>query len=278
MANVPANIKARIERKLLDCIKVAETHYRQTFKYPTVSYNLRGRTAGVAKCNRWEVDFNSVLLMENVDDFIERTVPHEMAHLVDYKLHPENFKSTVTRTRSGRIRRTKRDIHGMTWKCIMMLFGASTDRCHTYDTTNAQVKKKTSAKHVWKCSCGVEMKLGPVRHNRMMSGNARYWMRGCASHTYTYIGIVGRVASKETTVERLLPPMFIGGILPPMPKAVDANAPAPKATGQSKLDQCRAAFDSTKSRANNIQQFIALGCTPAGAATYYAKLKKELGL
>lgn len=42
---------------------------------------------------------------------------------------------------------------------------------------------------------------------------------------------------------------------------------------QSKLDVCRRLFDSSKRRKDNIKMFIDhADCTPAGAATYYAKI------
>lgn len=50
-----------------------------------------------------------------------------------------------------------------------------------------------------------------------------------------------------------------------------------RSSGRSKLDICRQVFDAQASRKDNIQLMIEhAGCTSAGAATYYAKLKREI--
>lgn len=270
--NVPKEVRDKVEAKLRKCIKLAEDHYGQKFTFPTIEYKLRGRTGGTANSRDWKVNFNSVLLMENGDKFINRTVPHELAHLVDYQLHPENFFS-------GRGR--KQTIHGWTWKSIMRLFGAPTTRCHTYDTTNSKVRTRRITKHIWVCGCGeVEIKLGPKRHKNQLNSPSGYgyYKRGhpiskCGE--YTYRGVEGAAPK-------------------PLLRAADAKAkakpkrPAPRHNSpnkSSKLDMCRVLYFSIRhsaaaecSRKDIIRVFVdEAGCTPAGAATYYAKLKKELG-
>lgn len=258
--HVTANVKAQVVAKLKSSIAKCEAHYGRTFKMPTILYTKRGTTAGTANYRKYEVNFNPVLLMENLEDFIARTVPHEMAHLVDHALHPQNFESSFTITQSGRYKRTKRDVHGATFKAIMHVMGADGSRCHSYDTSNARVKQKTL--HEWVCNdCGATMTLGPKRNKKMMQAGVRgaYRPRGAGcqwTHTYRYVGI-----------ER------------PEPVALAANAPArtepPKSKNVSKLDKCRELYNRTESRQWNINQFIAgAGCTTAGAATYYAKIKK----
>ena len=262
---VPENIKQRVEAKLRASIKIAESHYNQTFRYPRILYTKRGTTAGTADTRAWEVNFNATLLMENVEDFIARTVPHEMAHLIDSQLNPQNFEGGFQMTRNGRLKRAKRSVHGYTWKAIMLVLGAPTSRCHSYDTANARVKKGRGAKQVWVCrTCGVEMKLGPQRHARMQSGRARYWMRGCGHHAgYDYRGLEG---AHPTIV--------------PLPKAADAP-PAPKTpAAPSKLAKCKALYikHSHLGRSQMIGLFQnEAGCTASGAATYYATCKKLYG-
>lgn len=263
---VPNDIKRRVEQKLRESISVAEKHYGQKFAFPTIMYTKRGRTAGTANPygGKWEVNFNPILLMENVEDFLARTVPHEMAHLIDYQLHPENHKSRVQLSYYGSPRRTKRDIHGPDWQSIMHVLGADPSRCHTYDTTNAQVRRKDS--HYYTCNgCGQTMKLGPKRHKKMQSGAAKYWMRGCKTHGgYAYVGVT--------------PP----GTPTPAPRpAPKPKTRKPRATrAGSKLDICRLTYRENYglTRTEMIDLFVSKAkCTTAGAATYYAKLKKELG-
>lgn len=247
-------VKARVTATLRECVAKANACYpKHTFKMPTVEYKKRGATAGTACDRTYTIDLNSVLLMENIEDFLSRTVIHEFGHLVDGIVNP------ATRSRGWS---RKRSLHGPTWKRIMRMLGGPTSRCHSYDTTNSAVKKRGQAKHVWTCSCGSPagiMKIGNIRHMKMIApGSARYWVRGHANHTYTYTGLEGA-------------PVPVS-----LPKAANAPRPAPKRTKKvTKLDKCRRVWDPELSRDANIVAFIEEGCTPAGAATYYAKIKKE---
>lgn len=249
-------VKARVTATLRECVAKSNARYtNHTFKMPTVLYKKRGKTAGTACDRTYTIDLNSVLLMENIEDFLSRTVIHEFGHLVDGIVNP------VTRVRDWR--RSKRSLHGPTWKRIMVMLGGPTSRCHSYDTTNSSVKKRSQAKHVWTCSCGSlagTLKIGNIRHTKMIGpGATRYWMRGHANHTYTYVGLEGAAPAPVAYV---------------LPKA--ANAPRPTHTKKvTKLDKCRRVWDPELSRDANIVAFIEEGCTPAGAATYYAKIKKE---
>lgn len=259
---VPANIKARVKAKLEECIATAEAHYGQKFRMPKIEYTLRGRTAGTANYGTWVVNFNSVLLMENLEDFIARTVPHEMAHLINDQVYPESHATEIVRTYRG-YRRTKRSPHGHTWQSVMRVLGADPSRCHSYDTTNSRVKKGNRAKHVYVCkTCQAQMKLGPKRHAKVQSGASRYWLRGCGRHAgFTYVGLEG--AEKAPEIK--------------LPKAADAPKPKKSVPGiKSKLDLCREWFNPSLSRAQNIANFVnEVCCTPAGASSYYSKIKSE---
>lgn len=291
--HVTAQMKAKVERKLKETIARANEIYAhrpnyRKIKMPTVKYAKRGRTAGTADVRAEVIDLNAVLLMENGDDFINRTVVHEMAHIIDYILHPENFESGYDfdsfaaaggyGNRFFRPRRAKRSVHGPTWKAIMRDMGADPSRCHTFDTMNASVKRGGQQKHAWKCNyCHSEMMLGPKRHQKQLvaskKGFTNYRLRSCKGHRdagYTYVGIGGAL------------------VVPPMPKAADTTPPAPKdptfnrtgALTGSKLEKCTVLYRENYGVARKvmIQVFVEeAGCTVAGAATYYAKIKKELG-
>lgn len=249
---VPKHIQDRVNAKLQECLEIAEQRFGRKFKFPKVRYDKRGTTAGTAHFRDWAVNFNAILLVENEDAFIARTVPHELAHLIDYKVHPENFRCGYGR---------KRSVHGPTWKRIMMMFGADPSRCHSYDVSKAKVKEKT--KHQYECkTCKSIMTVGPVRHRKIQRGVAQYRLRGCAHHEgYKYLG----VKSKQQ-----------------QDVAANASKPKPKNRashnrGTSKLAACRDLYSAVLSREENIRSFISVGCTPAGAASYYAKIKKEMG-
>ena len=218
------------------------------------------------------MNYNPILLNENVEDFIARTVPHEMAHIIDMEVNPKNHQPQVIMTRSGRYKRAKRDIHGADFRFIMekVLNVDDSTRCHNYDVSRARTKVK--ARYIWVCDQlpDITMTLGPKQHAQQLifvhQGKTGYMPRGKklrrGIHTFSYSHKLGTQ--------------------PPAPKPIAADTSlnpitvqTPTSTTASKLDKCRAAFDPNKSRADNIHVFISLGCTPKGAATYYAKIKKE---
>jgi len=267
---VTNKVKADVTAALKRCMGIAEAKYGRKFAMPTVIYRKRGTVGGTANDARYEIDLNPILLMENLDTFIDRTVVHEFAHLVDGIMNPHTRETRIVRTRRG-LRRSKRDIHGATWKNIMRLFGAEPSRCHSYDVTNARVKNKAPRDHKWVCGCGGgEINLTAKKHARMMelapAGVLRdgtfggWYARG---HTYRRCGKYSYVAAA------------------PGARAANAAAPKPKAKPRAprtgtKLDICRRWYSSSAVRSDMINLFVVkAGCTPAGAATYYAKIKKE---
>lgn len=179
---VPAVVKARVEKKIADCLAIANKHYNPMlpFKTPTIKYEVRGTVGGYARFNQWEVDFNSVLLMENLEHFIESTVPHEVAHLIDHAVN-------------GIQRRGYKTIsHGWTWKTVMHLFGCDGNRTHKYDVKNAQVKKK--AKYHYICEgCKKDVFMGPVRHKKHKINGYFH----CRGSVLTYQKPMGQVTYGE---------------------------------------------------------------------------------
>ena len=256
--HVTAEMKAKVDAKLRECIAIANKRYNIDLKFPTVVYQKRGTTAGTANYRTWTIDINPVLLVENFDDMLADTVPHEMAHLITDTVYPEAHESgPMQRTRRG-WKRGKRSVHGSEWQSVMRVLGVNPSRTHSYDTTNARVREKVS--YDYKCNCcGAVLKMGPKRHatEQRMPGH------------YTH-GACGRARGKLTLVGSKAPAATVH-VKPATPKTPSA----PAGTG-SKLERCYAMYKAhpTLARAQLIQHFIQLGCTPAGAATYYANCKK----
>lgn len=129
-----------------------------------VSFTMRSKTAG--KCyvtfvkgsrriTSAKVEFNHIMLRENPDKFIERTVPHEAAHILE-------FAST------GRM-----DGHAEGWKKVMTELGATDiKKYHSYDTTNIK-RRVVARKHKYGCPCGKEFLLTTILHNRILAGQGR---------------------------------------------------------------------------------------------------------
>lgn len=100
---------------------------------PTVSFDLRGKTAGQAWLQKNHVRLNAVLLSENVEHFIEQTVGHEVAHLAAHFKHGSRIQP-----------------HGQEWQAMMACIGLSARRCHSYDVSRAAVGAPAV---LWRCRC-----------------------------------------------------------------------------------------------------------------------------
>ncbi len=174
--------KTLVIDRIKECFEVAEKHFDQTFDIPDIRFDKRGRTAGTADYIKWELNFNMVLLNENVDAFLYRTVAHEVAHLVDHVV----YNSHATRF-DKRGRRKKRQPHGTNWKSIMAVLGVESSRCHTYDTTNSRVARKKSETFDYHCAgCNETLPMGKIRHNKQRLGKANYVH--CRGHKLTFVG------------------------------------------------------------------------------------------
>ena len=259
---VPEAIKKRINLKVDECLKKAHAHYAGvTFSTPYIDYTLRGTVGGMADLTNWKVLVNSILLMENLEDYIENTIPHEVAHLVDYKVHGTQYKGH------------KRTVHGYSWQSVMRLFGCDPSRCHSYDVSRAQVKKK--AKFHYKClGCDKDFFVGPVRHKKMLGGK-KYFCTSCGYGRGTLVlqqeRTLGRVSVDEARA-------IVGAQAVERARAMHTKPTVVVPTGNtgSKKEKALAFYCEN----NNLQVFInrcmnELNMTKAGATTYYYACRKE---
>lgn len=248
--HVPIEVKARVAAKLQESIVLLESHYNRKFDFPSsVVYDVSGTIAGKAHTVSRKIDFNAALLMRNQEVFINRTVPHEMAHLADYQMNPQNFYAAF---------RQKRDLHGQSWQSIMQVLKVEDiSRCHTYDVTGIK-RESTRESYVYKCeSCIKEYKLSVAKHNKLQSNPHAYRCK-CS-----------RIRGMLTLISTQLPPMKLHYHTPPTNNAPSAG---------SKLDKCWSLYKSYQhtGRGALIAMFVnEASCTPAGAATYYSSLKKK---
>ena len=252
-------IKQKVTDKLKACIAIANKRYGIDVKFPNVVYQKRGTTAGTANYRTWTIDLNPVLLVENLDDFIEDTVPHELAHLVTNMVYPHAHK---------RVYGQKRSPHGSEWQSVMRVLGANPSRCHSYDTSNARTRTKAS--YDYKCNCcGQVIKLGPKRHAQEQRQPGWYNHGGCG-RAAGKLTLVAKTPAATVHAKPVLPMMNLHQHVPPAPKST-----APE-TG-SKLSRCYEIYKTypTMARKDLIQQFVTrVGCTAAGASTYVANCKK----
>lgn len=258
---VTTAVKHLVLAKLQDGLDRAEKKYGRKFVMPRVVYEVRGRTAGTASYTKNTIDLNSVLLMENVAEFIARTVPHELAHIIDHILHPENFDRGIEMTRRG-YKRVKRDIHGPDWQAVCYVLGM-TDiaRCHQYDTSSAREATGKGA-YRYQCQyCSKVYVLSSVKHNKLLRNTRAYT---CKCRGMLNLILEGPVVSKPEVEST--------------PAARAAIVTAPPAGNATKLDKCWHIYKSYSNvgRGGLIAMFVSQAdCTTAGAGTYYALCKKR---
>jgi len=259
--NVSQAVKARVETKLKEGIALAEKHYNTTFKYPRITYDVRGTTAGKANYVNWNVRFNPILLMENIDDFIARTVPHELAHLITDQVYPHAHAPGFKVFGRGAVRRKKRSVHGSEWQSVMRVLGVKDiARCHNYDVATAAVKRKN--RYTYICSgCKQELTCGPKIHAALVRAPASRWHGGCKGHLLV---LKGKLAPTPAPIR--LKPEYI-----PTP------TPSPVVPGETKIAQAKALYarNSHLDRSGLIKLFVGiLHMTPAGASTYAYNVMK----
>lgn len=138
------------------CIKHVNQRLNKRLCMPAVNFNQRGKIAGTAHLQKWELRFNPVLLAENPDAFLNEVVAHEVAHLVVFK----HF---------GRVRP-----HGREWQIIMKeVFKVTPKTTHNFDVSSV-----TGTMFIYHCPCS-EYPLTIRRHNKINRGQASYHCRKC---------------------------------------------------------------------------------------------------
>lgn len=132
-ASISALVK-QVEDKVLETYLRAEQVFQRSFELPEIDWGQRGTCAGRASWRQNQISLNSVLLIENRDEFIREIVPHEVAHLINRALHGPMVKP-----------------HGSEWRSVMVALGQTPNRCHNFDVSNARVR--TERRHTCRCKC-----------------------------------------------------------------------------------------------------------------------------
>ena len=137
------------------CYQIAEKVLNCDFARPTVTLNQRGRIAGCARLQENLLRLNSSLFAENQQEFLEVVIPHEICHLLTYKLY-------------GRVKP-----HGIEWRTLMKdLYGLPSRATHSMDVSSV-----SQATIPYQCACG-PVQLTIRRHNKTLKGT-QYFCRRC---------------------------------------------------------------------------------------------------
>ena len=131
-----------------------------------IDFSLTGACAGQAISKRLtgypvKMRFNVSLAERHLKEFCERTVPHELAHILQYMSHPTSKP------------------HGKEWQHFCkILTGSTMERCHQYDTKGIK-RTKNVKRYLYRCSCQTH-KVSTTVHNRISNGQT-YTCKNCKS-------------------------------------------------------------------------------------------------
>lgn len=151
---IDTTIHKRIEGKILDILLLAQKIYNQPFEIPTLEYRQMGRVAGQAWFSSWKIELNPDFLNNgHLEDMINQTLPHELAHLISKKVYGSVLGGG----------------HGRFWKSVMVQLGLRPDRCHSYSLDGVKIRRK--AKIPAKCpTCGEVFNVTVNRANQIKTG------------------------------------------------------------------------------------------------------------
>jgi predicted SprT family Zn-dependent metalloprotease len=142
-------LKAKVEKKTKECFALATKHFKTEFPDLEIRYDIKNWVGGYAYRNRNLVRYNLILLVENEDHFIENVVPHEVAHIVNFR---------VNKPAPGKKRLMP---HGKEWKSIMKdVFKVEPAVKHNYDCSSIE----KSAKRKSHKAARVDNALKVIRH------------------------------------------------------------------------------------------------------------------
>jgi len=141
---IPNKIIERVHKKVHECLKKARVKFPGIgdFCFPVrITFDKKGVVSATADSRQWHLNFNRVLLLENTEDVIKNTIPHEVAHLVTGKVFPRAKQS-----------------HGKEWRLVCKtLYGCELSRCHSYSVENARIRKRPLTRHVYHCGCALHL-------------------------------------------------------------------------------------------------------------------------
>lgn len=121
---------------------------------PAIVFYEKGRAAGMASATNGDIlnlEFNVHFILNNWDEMISDTVPHEIAHLVDYWING------------------KFNAHGAEWQRIMRQMGVNPSRTHDMKVKRARRTRRYS----YIAKCGTNIWVTTQIHKKIQMGYVR---------------------------------------------------------------------------------------------------------
>jgi SprT protein len=169
VAPIDLQQQERVLEQTLHYIKRAGEIFGRRFAEIPVLFDLRGRTAGMyrVKHKQRQIRYNPHVFAKYLEDNLNVTVPHEVAHYVIDCLYG--------------LRKVRP--HGAEWKAVMGEFGADASRTCRYDFSGIPVKSEK--RYDYHCSCKTHQ-LTTRRHNKVAKKRIYYVCKSCGGNL-TYI-------------------------------------------------------------------------------------------
>lgn len=109
-------LKDKCEARTKEIFELAKKLWKIKYVMPTITYDLKSLTCGMAHTGKNLLRFHPIFLAENPSDYLLETVPHEVAHLLVPLVGP------ILRKKHG-WPEGKYHGHGNEWRAIMVAIG-----------------------------------------------------------------------------------------------------------------------------------------------------------
>jgi len=175
-------IEKTIHKNIENALKVfKEKNYYDIseFEFPTITFNLKGKTAGKAYLKNNNIRLNSELLFEHNNEYFKEmtldTPLHELAHLIVYFLIKKKiFDKNLYKP------------HGHYWLHVMKLLEAP-NLSVTHSMNNELIDKKKNLRILFSCSCGYKHWISKHKYTKIKNG--REYICTICNDTIRQIGI-----------------------------------------------------------------------------------------
>ena len=161
---ITPEIIQKIETKIAEVMGLFRKRFHSADLTETPKYSFRqmGRRGGLAYYKENRIELNPDFFKNHAEEMINQTVPHEVAHLVAFKVYSLLGKG-----------------HGRFWKLVMGALyplGVKVSRCHQYDLEGVKVRI-VARPFSYHCGC-MDHNITKNIHAKIQSGR-KYTCNRC---------------------------------------------------------------------------------------------------